>query len=331
MKNRVLLGIDYGGTKTEIIALDKENGKELYRKRILTVLNDYDKTLENFKALIDEAEVSLGCTGTVGVGIPGIVVPDTGCVKNSGVVKIDGKPFQKDLEKILSREVIVKNDADCFVVSECIDGAGQGVKTVFGAIIGTGCGGALYVNGEIVNGINNITGEWCCNPLPRPRVYVPEIPKNNFDKFEVGQEYPYFTEDEDWNEYPGPICYCGKRGCQELWISGTGFKQDYMRVTGDDISTHDIIANMKRREPKSVAAFERYVDRLARSLSYVINLIDPEIIVLGGGMSNVSELYTQVPEVLKQYVFSDVIHTKIVPPRHGDSSGVRGAAWLWNN
>lgn len=330
-KTKIRLGIDFGGTKTEIIALDGNNGKELFRKRTPTVKNDYKKTLQNFKLLIDEAESNLKQKGTVGIGMPGSMSMDTNLVKNSNAVWVNGMPLQSDLEKLLGREVRIQNDANCFAVSEAVDGTGHGANMVFGVIIGTGCGGGLAYKGMPIKGINGITGEWGHNPLPKPRIYAPSLPKNEFEEEYESKPYSYFTKDKAWSEYPGPSCYCGQRGCQEQWISGTGFKLDYKRVTKEEISTHDIITNMKKGEPKAVAAFERYVDRLARSLSVVINIVDPDVIVLGGGMSNVAMLYNEVPKIWGKYIFSDIVHTKLRPPLHGDSSGVRGAAWLWND
>jgi fructokinase len=300
------LGIDFGGTKTEIIALDAGNGKELYRKRIPTPRDNYAQTLQSFVSLIEEAETTLGGTGTIGMGIPGTISQDTGCVKNSNSVWMNGQPMKKDLEDMLGREIRVQNDANCFAVSEATDGAGKGAHVVFGAIIGTGCGGGVVVGGVPIAGRNGIGGEWGHNPLPYPRV-----------------------EKGEWSEHPGPSCYCGKKGCNELWISGTGFKMDYQRVTGEDLSTHDVIANFKMGEAKAVAAYERYVDRLARALSVIVNVLDPDVIVLGGGMSNIDTLYEDVTKVWGKYIFSDFVHTALRPPKHGDSSGVRGAAWLW--
>ncbi len=300
----IRIGIDFGGTKTEIIALDAGNGKELYRKRIPTARDDYQKTLQSFKDLIDEAEKTLGATATVGMAIPGTISEDTGFVKNANSVWMIGKPMQKDLSAMMGREVRVQNDANCFAVSEAADGAGKGARVMFGVIIGTGCGGGV-VDGKALAGRNGIGGEWGHNPLLYPRT--------------------------DWDENPGPKCYCGKHGCNEVWISGTGLKRDYVHVTGEELSTHDVINNAKKGEPKARAAYERYADRLARALSGVINVLDPDVIVLGGGMSNVEMLYDDVPKLWGKYVFSDFVHTKLVPPKHGDSSGVRGAAWLWTD
>lgn len=325
--SEVRIGIDFGGTKTEIIALDARNGKELYRKRIPTARGDYQKTLESFCELIAEAEAGLGAKATIGIGIPGTISSDTGFVKNANSTWMNGKPMKADLEKMLGREVRIQNDANCFAVSEATDGAGQGASVVFGVIIGTGCGGGLVVDGKPVGGRNGIGGEWGHNPLPYQRAYAAPMLDHPF----TGDHgaISYFTDDKSWAEYPGELCYCGKRGCQELWISGTGFKADYHRVTGEDIGTHDVITNARAGEPKAVAALERYADRLARALSVVVNIVDPDIIVLGGGMSNVAYLYDRVPQIWGKYIFSDIVHTKLKSPLHGDSSGVRGAAWLW--
>ncbi len=325
------IGIDFGGTKTEIIALDGRNSKELYRKRIPTPRGDYRATLQSFKTLIDEAENIIGGSATVGIGIPGTISKDNGLVKNANSTWMNGQPMQRDLEQILAREIRIQNDANCFAVSEATDGAGKGANVVFGVIIGTGCGGGVVINGEAIGGINGIGGEWGHNSLPYPRMYserLPEAPSPD-DTINNQKGITHFTRDKSWAEFPGPACYCGKSGCNELWISGTGFKQDYQRVTGEDLSTHDIIANVAKGEQKAIAAYGRYVDRLARALSVVINILDPDVIILGGGMGNVRSLYDDVPKAWGKYVFSDLVHTKLEPPLHGDSSGVRGAAWLW--
>jgi len=329
----IRLGIDFGGTKTEIIALDGRNGKELFRKRIPTVRDDYQQSLHSFKSLIDEAESALGQVGTIGMGIPGTISKDTGFVKNANSTWMNGKPLQKDLQSLIGREVRIQNDANCFAMSEAVDGAGHGADIVFGAIIGTGCGGGIVVNGKPISGINGIGGEWGHNPLPYPRVYGAPINDTRFNAHPSAQskEIETYTSDSSWSEYPGDLCYCGKTGCQELWISGTGFKMDYQRVTGEDLTTHDVINNARLGEPKALAALERYSDRLARALAVVINILDPDVIVLGGGMSNVASLYNDVPKIWGKYIFSDFVHTKLKSPLHGDSSGVRGAAWLWND
>ncbi len=256
----IRIGIDFGGTKTELVALDARNGKELYRKRILNEKGSYDNTLQSLKNLVGEAEASCCQKASVGMGMPGCISDDTGFVKNSNAVWMNGKPLKKDLEVILGREVRIQNDANCFAVSEAVDGAGFGKSVVFGVIIGTGCGGGIAINGQPVKGINGIGGEWGHNPLIYPRVFVQNSPKLNFahsPEF-VSKNIANFTDDESWSEYPGDLCYCGKHGCLETWISGTGFKRDYNRVTGEDLSTHDIIANAMSGEAKAVLALDRY-------------------------------------------------------------------------
>ncbi len=339
------IGIDLGGTKTEIICLNKKNGKELYRQRIPTPGNDYEATVRNIKDLVERAEETLGKTGTVGMGIPGTVSSVTGLVKNANSTRLNGNPLDKDLEEALGRPVRLQNDANCFTVSEATDGAAAGKKVVFGVIIGTGCGGGVVIDGKPVGGINGIGGEWGHNPLPYPKSYLPAKSKQKgfFGKHDTqgtgtilyggedGQDLAYYTPEEALREWPGPACYCGRRGCLETWISGPGFKNDYHRVTGQELSTHDIISAVNKGDGKAVAAFERYVDRVARGLAGIINVLDPDVIVLGGGMSNVSQLYEAIPKTWGKYVFSDTIDTALLPPRFGDSSGVRGAAWLWND
>ena len=341
------IGIDLGGTKTEIICLNETNGKELYRKRVPTPHGDYPETIKNMARLVEEAEKELGQKGTLGVGIPGTVSTVTGLVKNANSVWLNGNPLDKDLAALTSRDVKVENDANCLAVSEATDGAGAGQKTVFAIIIGTGCGAGVVVNGKPVSGINGIGGEWAHNPLPFPLVYTPD-PSVHFNRFDgardpqsvISDTYAfkykrehgqmnYFTSDITYAEYPGPQCYCGKRGCIERWISGVAFKEDYNRVTGQDLSTHDIVAAAQKGEVDAQAALDRYFDRFARSVAGVIDIIDPDVIVVGGGMSNVSDLYTVVPKIWEKYIFSDTVETKIVPAKFGDSSGVRGAAWLW--
>lgn len=337
------IGIDIGGTKTEIICLHSENGKELYKQRVPTPNNDYKATVQNVADMVFRAEETVGEKGTVGICIPGTVSRVTGKVKNANSVWLNGQPFDADLSEAMSREVRVQNDANCFTVSEATDGGAAGAHTVFGVIIGTGCGGGLVVNGKPIEGINGIGGEWGHMPLPFPRLYRKKmqkwddwpmhnpIAKDQYEKNRIDRPVEYFVREESLNEFPGPKCYCGRQGCMETWISGPAFKNDYNRVTGEELSTHDIIANAKKGEERAAAALDRYVDRMARGLSVIINSFDPEVIVLGGGMSNVQALYTDVPKVWKKYIFSDTVDTKIVPPRHGDSSGVRGAAWLWND
>jgi fructokinase len=327
----IRIGIDFGGTKTELVALDARNGKELYRKRILNEKGSYEGTIKSFQNLIEEAEASCGHRASIGMGMPGCISDDTGFVKNSNATWMNGKPLKKDLEEILRREVRIQNDANCFAVSEAVDGAGFGKAVVFGVIIGTGCGGGIAIEGQPVKGVNGIGGEWGHNPLPYPRVFAQPHPKNLFSVSPdiIQKNIVSYTDDSAWSEYPGDLCYCGKHGCLETWISGIGFKRDYNRVTGEDLSTHDIIAQAMAGERKAVAALDRYVDRLARALAGVINVLDPDVIVLGGGMSNVAALYDLVPKTWGKYIFSDFVHTQLKSPVHGDSSGVRGAAWLW--
>ncbi len=339
------IGIDLGGTKTEIICLHASNGKELYRKRVPSPQNIYKDTLENITRLVLEAEAELGQTGTVGIGIPGTVSRTTGLVKNANSTWLNGQPLDQDLATKLGRPVKIENDANCLALSEATDGAAEGHGTVFAIIIGTGCGGGLVVNGSPISGLNGIGGEWGHNPLPLARVFLPsqEISDKHTNFFDGGQDpakkishiykhkepISYFVHDPVLAEFPGHQCYCGKRGCIEKWISGPAFKADYARVTGEDISTHDIVSLAQKGEIKALAALDRYFDRFARSVAGVINIFDPDIIVVGGGMSNVSALYEQVPQIWEKYIFSDNVDTKLVPARFGDSSGVRGAAWLW--
>ncbi len=329
----VKIGIDFGGTKTEIVALQGDNGKELFRKRIPTARDNYDQTVSDIQELVNETEKTLNRTCSVGMGMTGLVDRDTGFAKNANTTWVNGRALRPDLEKALNRKVRIENDANCFAVSEAIDGAGKGYEVVFGAILGTGCGGGLVVNKRVIAGVNNIAGQWGHNPLPYSRRVARMGMGNekyfNQSEYEESRGIKYTMTDKAWMEHPGEVCFCGKRGCLETWISGTGFKMDYHRVEKSDLSTHDIIANARKKEKKAVFALERYTDRLARALSTVINMIDPDVIVLGGGMSNVEEIYDIVPKILGKYVDSDTIKTKIVPPRYGDSSGVRGAAWLW--
>lgn len=327
------IGIDFGGTKTEVVGLNARNGKELYRHRIPTKKDDYEGQLKNFVDLVLMAEEETGQAGTVGMAIPGSLSPVDGKVRNCNALYMNGRDLKGDLEKALGREVRIENDANCFVVSEATDGAGAGKDSVFGVIIGTGCGGGFYINGKVVRGVNAIGGEWGHNPLPYPRVYAPEGLHDEMFQMPRAEQKKglpaYVTDNKDWAEYPGEISYCGRRGMMEEWVSGTGFKMDYQRVTGEELSTHDIIENANRGDQKALDALERYCDRLARGLAYVVNVIDPDVIVLGGGMSNVDYIYKRVPEIWGEYIFSDVVLTGLKPPRHGDSSGVRGAAWLW--
>lgn len=296
------IGIDLGGTKIEGIALD-EQGNELLRKRVDTPQHSYSGTVQAIIELIGYLETETGRQGTIGMGIPGAISPATGLVKNANSTWLIGKPLHKDLEQQLSRPIKIENDANCFVVSEATDGAAQGAEVVFGVIVGTGTGGGVYVRGRSVVGKNAIGGEWGHNPLPWPKK----------------------------DEYPGRDCYCGKKGCIETWLSGPGFAHDHRMSTGQDLSSHEIVKLAEQGDNFAEASLERYEERMAKSLASVINILDPEIIVLGGGMSNIQRLYNNVPKLWTSYVFSDRVDTRLLPPKHGDSSGVRGAAWLWNN
>lgn len=338
------IGIDLGGTKTELICLNDTNGKELYRHRVPTPRNDYKTTLQNICDLVEQAETKLGKTGTVGVGIPGTVSTDTGRVKNANSTWLNGQELDKDLGDLLKRDIRTQNDANCLAVSEAVDGAGANREIVFAVIIGTGCGAGIAIRGRPHSGCNSIAGEWAHNPLPFQKIYQSEDSdlagffdhgrpaKDIINPVYAHKRQPeYYATEPELAEFPGPQCYCGKKGCIETWISGPGFKQDHYRVTGEDISTHDIIAGVYKGDENCRASLDRYIDRMARALSGIINILDPDIVILGGGMSNVSELYKDLPVQMDRYVFSDTFKCDIVPARFGDSSGVRGAAWLWND
>ncbi|MCW9036193.1 MAG: ROK family protein [Rhodospirillales bacterium] len=295
------IGIDLGGTKIEAIALD-ENGIELDRQRINTPQGDYDGTLLAIKTLINGFEDKLNQKGTVGIGIPGTISPATGLVKNANSTCLIGHPLDKDLEKFLERPIRLANDADCFAVSEATDGAGKGASSVFGVILGTGVGGGIVINGKPLCGPNAIAGEWGHNALPWPQP----------------------------DEFPGPPCYCGQTGCIETFLSGPALSKFYQKVQGFPLSPHEIYLRAEAGEETAQRILAIYENRLARSLATVISIIDPEVIVLGGGLSNLDRLYINVPKLWQEWVFSDTVVTKLVKNQHGDSSGVRGAAWLWN-
>jgi fructokinase len=295
----IRIGIDLGGTKIEGIALSSD-GEVLVRRRVPTP-NQYVPTLEAIAEVVDAIESAVKVKCSVGIGIPGTVMPETGVVKNANSVCLNGESFERDLNARLSRTVRMMNDANCFALSEAADGAAAGAPVVFGVILGTGVGGGIVVDGKCIIGVNQITGEWGHNPLPWP------------------------TADET----PGPKCYCGRRGCIEAFISGPSFGRDHTAHTGKTLTTREIVQGAKDGDPEAKATMARYHDRLARSLATVINLLDPDVIVLGGGMSNVEGLPAAAYACLGTYVFSDTIATKIVKNMHGDSSGVRGAAWLW--
>lgn len=302
----VRIGVDLGGTKIELVALSEE-GNELFRKRITTP-RDYQGTLRAIADLVYEAEATLGEKGTVGVGIPGVISPYSGLVKNANSTWINGHPLDVNLGELLEREVRVANDANCFAISEAIDGAAAGRSVVFGVIIGTGCGAGVAINGKVHAGGNGIGGEWGHNPLP------------------------WMTKDE----FNTTRCFCGNPDCIETFISGTGFVRDYnaaLIAVGDSgvlaKSGADIMALVDKGDIIAMAAFERYVDRLARALAHVINLLDPDAIVLGGGMSNVEAIYPRLPALLTRYVVGRECRTPVLQNLYGCSSGGRGAAWLW--
>ncbi|MDH5750064.1 MAG: ROK family protein [Rhodospirillales bacterium] len=296
------IGIDLGGSKIEAISLD-EGGQELARIRINTPAGNYDETIAAISTLIDRIEQDSGSpeSSTIGIGIPGAISPVTGVVKNANSVCLIGRPLQQDLEEALSRPVRIANDANCFAMSEAIDGAGAGANLVFGVILGTGVGGGLVINGKVYEGLNAIAGEWGHNPLP-------------------------WAQD---GERPGPDCYCGKRGCIETYLSGPGLARDTRSESGTASSGEEVATRAECGDGEAIAALGRYQERLARSLASVINILDPDVIVLGGGLSNIRQLYDAVPRIWKNWVFSDEVRTRLVKNIHGDSSGVRGAAWLW--
>ena len=298
----IRIGIDLGGTKIEIIAID-DRGDILVRERQNTPCTNYRNIVQATAYLVNKVEGLLGEKGTVGVAIPGAISLTTGRIKNSNTTCMIGQTFDKDLGELLNRVVRVNNDANCFTLSEVIDGAAEGAEIVFGVILGTGVGGGISIDGKIINGINSITGEWGHNPLPWPKE----------------------------NELPGPDCYCGKQGCIETFLSGPGLMNDHKVAMDEKLEPPEIVQQARGGNESSISTMLRYYDRLARALASVINIIDPDVIVLGGGLSNIEELYEKIPELWAQYVFSDRVETKFVPAKYGDSSGVRGASWLWDN
>ena len=293
------IGIDLGGTKIEAIALD-EQGNELARKRVATPSDDYHKILNTIKQLVDVLEAETGCKGQVGIGTPGALSPATGLLRNSNTVCMNYMPVKQDLETLLNRSIKMGNDANCFSLSEAVDGAAAGADVVFGVIVGTGTGGGVVVHGKVLTGPNAIAGEWGHNALPWP-------------------------EDD---ERPGPKCYCGKLGCVETFISGPGMMHDHLSHTGQKLTTREIVRQSEQGDMAAEQTLIRYENRMARSLAHVINILDPDVIVLGGGMSNIQRIYQNLPAIWGDYVFSDKVFTRLVAPRFGDSSGVRGAAWL---
>ncbi|MGB4066152.1 MAG: ROK family protein [Azonexus sp.] len=295
------LGVDLGGTKTEIIAL-AEDGRELLRHRVPTPQGDYMATLKAIAWLVESVENGLGQRGTVGIGIPGAESLATGLIKNANSTCLIGKPLKRDLQALLQREIRLANDANCFALSEAVDGSGQDAEIVFGIILGTGVGGGIVINRQVLTGANAIAGEWGHNPLPLP----------------------------SGDDLPLPPCYCGRAGCTEAYLSGPALAADHSRHTGQILTASEIDRLAASGDPACEASLRRYEDRLGRALAGVINLLDPQVIVIGGGLSNMQRLYRNLPDACRPLVFSDAFSTKFLPPKHGDSSGVRGAAWLWD-
>jgi fructokinase len=294
------IGVDLGGTKIEAIALGEE-GEVLARRRRTSPRGEYGGTLAAVAELVAGLERESGLQGSVGIGIPGAISPASGLIKNANSTWLIGRPFDRDLSAALNRPVRVENDANCFALSEAVDGAGAGAGVVFGVILGTGVGGGIVVDGRTILGRNAIAGEWGHNPLPWPSD----------------------------GERPGPPCYCGQSGCIETFLSGPGLARDHAAAGGDSVAAEEVATRADQGDAMAEAALRRYEDRLARALASVVNLLDPDVVVLGGGLSNLPRLYAAVPERLSALVFSDRVDTPIRPPKHGDSSGVRGAAWLW--
>ena len=294
------IGLDLGGTKIEGVALD-EDGKELARRRVATPRQDYDATLRAMVGLVRDLESETGRRGTVGVGMPGALSPATGLVKNANSTWLIGQPLDRDLSALLERPVRFANDANCFALSEAVDGAGAGARVVFGVIVGTGTGGGVVVERRVLTGPNAIAGEWGHNPLSWPRE----------------------------GEWPGPPCYCGKTGCVETFLSGPGMARDHLEATGEALASPEIVARAEHGDAAATATLARYEERMARALAAVLNVLYPDVVVLGGGMSQIARLYESVPRLWQAWAFSDRVDTVLKPPVHGDSSGVRGAAWLW--
>jgi fructokinase len=294
------IGLDLGGTKIEALALG-DDGAQLARRRVPTPRNDYEASLEAMAGLVRGLEAETGGRGSVGVGMPGALSPATGLVKNANSTWLIGRPLDRDLSLLLGRPVRFANDANCFALSEAVDGAGAGARVVFGVIVGTGTGGGVVVDRRVLTGKNAIAGEWGHNPLPWPRA----------------------------GEWPGPPCYCGKTGCVETFLSGPGMARDFEEVTGAKAEAPEIVARALGGDVAAATALERYEERLARALAAVLNVLDPDVVVLGGGMSQIARLYETVPRLWQAWAFSDRVATVLRPPVHGDSSGVRGAAWLW--
>lgn len=302
MAHSIRIGIDLGGTKIEGRAFDLD-GKELDRIRVATPKGSYPGTVEAIAQVCESLESRNHASGTVGVGIPGTVVRSTGLVKNSNSIWLNDMPLEKDLSDRLGREVRCANDANCLAISEAMDGAAAGYPVVFGVILGTGCGGGVAIQARVHNGPNGVAGEWGHNPLPLQTA-------------------------EEW---PGPLCYCGRLGCIEKWISGSGLERDFLAVTGKALHGPEIVSLGEQGDTEAVAAMHRLEDRIARSLAGVVHILDPDAFVLGGGLSRLDRLYRNLPALLSKYTFGGPVETPILKAVHGDASGVRGAAWLWPN
>jgi fructokinase len=296
------LGVDLGGSKIEIVALDT-HGTERLRRRVPTPKEDYVATLSAVAGLVNDVERELQASGTVGIGTPGSISRATGLLRGSNSVCLNGEPVRRDLEAVLGRPVRITNDANCFALSEATDGGGAGAGVVFGAILGTGVGAGIVVHGHVLDGPNAIAGEWGHNPLPWPRD----------------------------DERPGFRCFCGRNGCIETFLSGPGLARDHAKVTGETLGVPQIVARAAAGDAACNATLDRYDERLARALAHMMNIVDPDVIVLGGGLSNIDRIYDNVPRLWGRWVFSDRVDTRLVRNVYGDSSGVRGAAWLWND
>ncbi len=299
--SRLRIGIDLGGTKIAGVVLD-QSGAVIAERRIPSPQSDYAATIAALATIIGELEQSVGATATIGIGMPGSLSPKTGLVQNANSTWLNGRPLKADLESRLARPVRLANDANCFALSEATDGAGHGHDIVFGVIVGTGCGGGIVINHRVIDGPRGIGGEWGHNPLPWASA----------------------------DEHPGQRCWCGRLGCMETWVSGPGMAADHFRVTGETVTAADVAARAAAGDVSAQATLDRHASRLARGLAHVVNLIDPHVIVLGGGLSNMAGLYQTLPNLMQRFVLADDAAVDIRPPKWGDASGVRGAAWLWN-
>jgi fructokinase len=295
------IGIDLGGTKIAILAMG-ENGETLFEERRDTPKHDYEQMIGAIAEMVGKAERETGRRGSVGIGAPGSIAPRRGTVQNANSEWLNDRPFKQDMERALKREVRLANDANCFALSEAVDGAGAGARTLFGVIIGTGCGGGVVIDGRLVNGPRNIGCEWGHNPLPWSQAV----------------------------EHPGPQCWCGRRGCLETFVSGTALENDHAENGGERLTGEEIAELAAKGDERARETLKRHVSRLGRGLAMMVNIIDPDIIVLGGGLSNMAHLYEELPAAIAPYVFAEDKSVKISPPRHGDASGARGAAWLWD-